>query len=254
MDTRPVTSPTTGSSHSESDVQNSSGNNPRVSFYQLTIKDSGENHGLHFASFASQLGLRAGRPFLDLDFTSVNLGGSTMRRLTSGTFFTTRKTQAHQLLNFAVTMLQHTLKDGAGRFSVAIDLTWLIVLVPTDLLDLALVDPLTSLVTDVSRHDSQLTIDPLFRHRNVVKDGEIAGRLQFNPHHDTRFLLLYAVKEHPLVVSRHLLQTIYVYIEDTSQGALTKKLTFENSLHVPLGSVDTMSDQGHLERIGDKYQ
>ncbi|EDR00758.1 uncharacterized protein LACBIDRAFT_333850 [Laccaria bicolor S238N-H82] len=84
----------------------------------------------------------------------------------------------------------------------------------------------------------------------VVKDGEIAGRLQFNPHRDAWFLLLYAVKEHPLVVSRHLLQTIYVYIEDTSQGALTKKLTFENSLHVPLGPVDTMSDQGLFE-VGD---
>jgi len=81
----------------------------------------------------------------------------------------------------------------------------------------------------------------------IVKDGEIAGCLQFNPHRDTRFPLLYTVKEHPLVVNRHLLQTIYVYIEDTSQGALTKKLAFENSLHIPLGPDDTMSDHGESE-------
>jgi hypothetical protein len=81
----------------------------------------------------------------------------------------------------------------------------------------------------------------------IVKDGEIAGCLQFNPHRDTRFPLLYIVKEHPLVVNSDLLQTIYVYIEDTSQGALTKKLAFENSLHVPLGPDDTMSDHGESE-------
>ena len=55
------------------------------------------------------------------------------------------------------------------------------------------------------------------------------------------------MKEHPLVVNRHLLQTIYIYIEDTSQGALTKKLAFENSLHVPLGPDDMMSDYGESE-------
>ena len=81
----------------------------------------------------------------------------------------------------------------------------------------------------------------------VVKDGEIAGCLQFNPHRDVRFPLLYTVKQHPLVVNRHLLQTIYVYIEDTSRAALTKKLAFENSLHVPLGPDDTMSDYGESE-------
>jgi len=81
----------------------------------------------------------------------------------------------------------------------------------------------------------------------IVKDGEIAGCLQFNPHHDTRFPLLYTVKEHLLVVNRHLLQTIYIYIEDTSQGALMKKLAFENSLHVPLGPNNTMSDHGESE-------
>jgi len=113
MDTRPVTSPTTGS-NSESDVQNSSGNNPQVSFYQLTTKDSRENCRLcewcvwgelilfngriDFASFALRLGLRVGHSYLDLDFASVNLGGSTMCHLTSGTFLTTWWVGSHWMI------------------------------------------------------------------------------------------------------------------------------------------------------------
>lgn len=61
---------------------------------------------------------------------------------------------------------------------------------------------------------------------------------------DRRHPVLYTVPAHPLDPSPDVDKTIYVFILDTSPGALEEAETFENSLKIPLGRTAAMKSKG----------